>query len=308
MNFARILQMGLLLVLVTGCSRVQFAYNQLDWLIPEYLEPYADFSPDQQAMVDDKVDALLIWHCSTQLAPYSVVLRAANADFQAGTMTKERLGEYTRRLEQFWKAIMRRASPALADLLLTASDEQVNELFVAFAEANEEWLEKFEDQTDRERRERYRERMTDELERWFGPLLPVQQRAVLDWSRRLTPLGLVGLQSRRQWQENLRGVIDNREDETVFYAGIEGLLVTPRALRSSAIQKRFDENRVISLDLIETVGAHMDDAQRTHLANQTASVAADLDELVCAPEPLGAREKPNERRGSLLGPDVRSDP
>lgn len=308
MTVPRTLQIMVLLVILTGCSRVQFAYNQLDWLIPDYLEAYVNFSDQQRVMVDEKVGALLNWHCSTQLGTYAEWVRSANADFQAKSMTKERLREHTAQLEGYWRAITRRASPAIADLLLTVSDEQIEELFVVFMEKNAEWREEFEAETDEERRQRYRERMTEELERWFGPLNRSQQRAVLEWSGRVTPVGLVGLESRRRWQANLRDAIDGRADETAFDKGIEVLFVTPRALRASALQNRYDDNRALALELIHQIATHMDDEQRNHLANQAESVARDFDDLVCVPELPGVGKQEDRRTGTQPERDGRSDP
>ena len=308
MNVARFLTVTVLLVLLTGCSRVQLLYGQLDWLIPYYLETYMKFSDEQRAVLDRRVDALLTWHCSTQLGLYADLLSSANTDFQAGTMTKERIQEYTTQLEGFWHALMVQASPTVAELLLTASDEQIEGLFTVFKEKNEAWLAEFNDQTDDERREHYRERMTEELERWFGPLNAKQQQAVREWSRRLTPLGLEGLRSRQQWQAHLRDVIGGRADETAFREGIDELFVKPRALRSPAIQKRFDDNRGLALDLVHQIGAHMDGEQRTHLANQAASVAGDLEELVCVPRSAGARNQDVKKPATPLRPNERSDP
>jgi len=304
----RFLHIIVLLVTLTGCSRVQFAYNQLDWLIPDYVETYVKFSDQQRIMVDERVDALLNWHCSTQLGTYAEWVRSANTDFQTRSMTKERLREYTTQLEGYWRAIMRRASPAIADLLLTVSDGQIEQLFVVFMEKNAEWREEFEAETDEERRLRYRERMTEELERWFGPLNRSQQRAVLEWSRRVTPVGLVGLESRRRWQANLRDAIDGRADETAFDIGIEVLFVTPRALRTPTIQELYNDNRALALDLIHQIATHMDDEQRKNLANQAESVARDFDDLVCMPESPGASKQENGKTGTLPERDGRSDP
>lgn len=308
MNFARFLKVAVLLVILTGCSRVQLLYGQLDWLIPHYLETYMKFSDEQKVVLDRRVDALLAWHCSTQLGLYADLLRSANTDFQAGTMTKERIREYTTQLEGFWRAVMVQASPAVGDLLLTASDEQIEGLFAVFKEKNETWLAEFKDQSDGERREQYRERMTEELERWFGPLGPEQQQTVREWNRGLTPLGLEGLRSRQRWQANLRDVIGDRANESAFREGIEELFVKPRVLRSPAIQKRFDDNRALALDLVYQIGAHMDDKQRKHLANQTASVAGDLEALICVPESAGAGKSDANRPGTPFKRNDRPDP
>ncbi len=308
MNVARFLKVAVLLVVLTGCSRVQLLYGQLDWLIPYYLQTYMEFSDEQRGVLDRRVDALLTWHCRTQLGPYASLLRSANTDFQAGTMTKERIREYTTQLEGFWRALMVQASPAVADLLLTASDEQIERLFAVFKEKNETWLAEFKDQSDEERREQYRERMAEELERWFGPLNPKQQQAVQEWSRGLAPPGLEGLRSRQGWQASLRDAIGDRADETAFRAGIDELFVNPSMLRSPALQKRFDDNRDLALDLVYRIGAHMDGEQRTHLANQTALVAGDLEDLVCVPEPAGARKPDAKRPGTPSKRNDRPDP
>ncbi len=308
MTVARFLKVTFLLFLVTGCSRVQLAYSQLDWLIPYYLGTYVTLTDAQKPVLDEKVDALLTWHCGTQLATYAAMMRSANADFQSGAMTRERLRDYTAQLEGHWRAIMKQASPAVADLLLTASDEQIEGLFEVFKEKNETWLADYRDQTAEERREEYEDRMTEELERWFGPLGPEQQAAVSAWSRSLTPLGLEGLESRQRWQATLRAAIAKRADEPAFRAAIEEVFVNPRAFRLPAIQKRFDENRALALDLVFEVGRHLDAAQRKHLDGEAESFARDLDDLVCVPGAPRAARKNAEKPDRPVGVEGRRDP
>ncbi len=318
MTVARFLKMAVLLVLLTGCSRVQLVYGQLDWLIPYYAETYMEFTEDQRVVLDRRVDELLRWHCATQIGAYADVLRSANTDFQAGVMTTERIGEYTARGQRFWREIMRRVGPDVAELLAMASDEQIHELFSVFKDKNETWLADFEEKTEAELREDYVERITDELERWFGPLRPTQQHAVIEWSKRFKPLGLEGLRMRKRWQARLRDLTENRKDEETFHAGIHALFLNPKTPGSPAIQKRFDDNMDLAIDLVREIGARMNAEQRNHLADQTASVAADLDELVCAPEPPDAAEQNTaeqntaEQNGERPDPpserDVRSDP
>ena len=58
---------------------------------------------------------------------------------------------------------------------------------------------------------------------------------------------------------------------------------------------------------VEAWGAHLDDEQRTHLANEVASVAGDLDELVCVPKPPTARNQESNESGASSPEDARSD-
>ena len=204
----RFLRVTILVALLAGCNRVQLVYSQLDWLIPYYLGTFIELSEQQRPLFDRRVAAFLKWHCGTQLTEYADLLRAADTDFHAGTMTRARLEAYGNRLESFWLEIMREASPAMAETLLSASDAQIDDLFAVFEERNETWLAEFEAETDAERRKVYRERVTEELERWFGPLEKAQQQAVLLWSESFQPLGVEGLRLRQRWQGRLR----RRED------------------------------------------------------------------------------------------------
>ena len=282
MKVGRVLKTAVLVVMLAGCSRVQLLYSQLDWLIPYYLGTYIELSEEQRAAFDGRVARFLEWHCRTQLADYADMLRSADADFQAGTMTRERLEAYGARLEAFWLAMMREASPEMARLLTSASDAQIDKLFAVFEERNAEWLAAFEDETDAERREVYRQRVTEELERWFGPLGPAQQRAVVAWSEHFQPLGFEGLRTRQRWQGRLRELVEHRGDQAAFRAGIDELLTNPGALRSQAVNDLYARNKRAIVELLFEISTHLSEDQRRHLAKETTSIARDLDELACA--------------------------
>jgi hypothetical protein len=280
----RLIHVTLMVALVAGCSRVQLVYSQLDWLIPYYLESFMELSEEQRPLFDKRVAAFLKWHCRTQLTEYADLLHAADTDFQAGTMTRARLEVYGSRLESFWLELMREASPAMAETLSSASDAQIDDLFAVFKERNEAWLAAFEEETDEERRKVYRERVTEELERWFGPLGKAQQQAVIEWSERFQTAGLEGLRTRQRWQGRLRELVDRRDDQAAFYKGIDELLTNPGALRSQAIRDLYANNRRTIIELLYEIGNHLSEQQRRHLAKETSSIAGDLEELACAAE------------------------
>jgi hypothetical protein len=277
------LRVTVVVALLAGCSRVQIVYSQLDWLIPYYLETYMELSEEQRPLFDKRVAAFLKWHCGTQLAGYADLLRGANADFQAGTMTPARLEGYGARLELFWREIMREAAPAMAEALSSANDARIDDLFAVFRERNEAWLAAFEEETDEERREVYRERVTEELERWFGPLGKAQRQAVIEWSESFQALGLEGLRVRQRWQGRLRELVDRRDDQAAFHQGIDELLTNPAALRSPAVNDRYADNKRAIIELLHRIAEHLSDDQRRRLAGEISSVADDLDGLVCAP-------------------------
>jgi hypothetical protein len=279
-------------LLLSACSsRIQLAYHQLDWLLPYYLETYMELSDEQSSYLEQEVEELLAWHCSTQLTVYAELLREVDADLQAGRMTRARLEDYNRRIQRLWRQILQQAGPAIATLLATASEKQLEELFHGFRERHEDWLSGFNEQTDAERRREYAERMTRELERWFGPLQSSQQQAVLAWSAAFTPLGRDGLQMRRRWQARLAELVAQRDAAAQFRNGLEALFLNPQALRTPVYQQRLDHNRTVTIDLLLAIGRQLDPGQRRHLAHEAASVAQDFEQLACNPDQQESPER-----------------
>jgi hypothetical protein len=199
-------------------------------------------------------------------------------------MTVEKLADYSNRVEQFWNNILLQASPAIAGLLLDADEAQLRELFDSFQERNQEWLAEYRDTTPEEMHANYTERMQRELERWFGPLQPAQQQAVLEWADHFQPLGLDGLQARETWQSRLQELVSHRDDRATFNTGIHELFSNPETYRPSAYQKRLDYNREQTIELVYRVGSQLDARQRNHLEHSAESVARDFDMLSCDDE------------------------
>jgi Family of unknown function (DUF6279) len=268
--------------LVSGCSRIQFVYNQLDWVIPVYLESYMELSDAQSTYLKEHVKSFLSWHCSTQLTAYASLIRDAAGKIQTGHIERAQIEYYNQRIEQFWLSIVKQASPAIAEVLSNSSDTQIEELFKDFDKGNREWLDKFREQTAEELRNDYDERMTTELERWFGPLNRIQQQAVAAWSYKFSPLGMEGLATREQWQSRLRTLLDQRKDQPYFKSAFNELVVNGEMPHSSAYKKKMDSNREVTIDLLYLVMNNTSETQRQHQENTAESIARDIDKLVCS--------------------------
>ena len=273
-------------VLLVSCSRVQLAYNQLDWLIPYYVDGYIDLNAKQDSYLDGEVDRLLQWHCGSQLTTYAELIRNANRDLQQASMDAPRLQFYLDEIESFWKTIKRQASPAIARLFLTSDPSQIEDFFSGLDERNREWVHDFRSQNADELAEGYRERMSDELERWFGPLSARQQQRVSDWSRQFQPLGMEGLAARQRWQARLQALFDRRSDEPAFYAGIEALFVNPETGQPAPYLARLELNQNATIRMLVEVSAQMSEHQRGHLDRMAGALASDFEQLACSGESL----------------------
>jgi hypothetical protein len=271
-----------LMLLATGCSKVQFAYNQLDWLIPYYVNKQVELNDDQDIYLEHSIDELLNWHCSSHLEAYAGLLIKVNTSFQSGRVTEKELQFFLDELIFYWKEIKQQASPKIAYLLLTSSDTQIDELFDNFKEKNREWLERFNEQTGEDLQEDYQKNITKQLERWFGPLQASQEQAVKEWSERFKPLGLAGLETRKHWQAELKRLLDQTDDPDMFHKGVEQLFVNPDLLYSADYAKTIEHNTDVTLELVTYIANGLDARQRKHLSRMIDSVSEDFVQLACS--------------------------
>lgn len=270
-----------LLLSLTGCNFVRLAYHQLDWLIPYHLETYMDFSHAQSAYLERRVSSALTWHCQSQLPRYVVLLRTASREFQSGSFDRSVLTEHSRQIREFWLEMLAHAEPVIYGILIVATDEQVEKMLEVFDEDNREWIEEFETITDQEIRDTYVEVMSDELERWFGTLEKNQKKMVARWSRSFQPLGMLGFDMRRRWQQQLGAIMRRRGDPQAFQAEMNALLLGPDADRPTELVDRLENNHEITLDLIWRIGLSSTPKQREHLQRFSEKLAGDLEEIDC---------------------------
>jgi len=272
----------LLALTLAACSGVKFAYNQLDWFLPRYIERYADLNDMQSALVKDQIAELLRWHCGTQVVGYASSLRQISADASHGPATYERMVSYTGQFVHYWRALVDQVAPKAAALLATATDEQVNELFVRLKEENEKFRDEYVNRPEPERRQAAAEKMKERLEDWVDDLTPAQQRAVGDWSERLALYGPEQLQFRMAWQGELRRALDRRGNTDEFIRSVTALFEDPERLWSDDYRRKRDQNREETLKLFVTIFSSLSPNQYRHFADRANSWAADFEQLACA--------------------------
>ena len=161
---------------------------------------------------------------------------------------------------------MARIGPDMADILITASDEQIDELFSNIEEDNLERQRTFVDLPERDILQNRTDRMVDRLERWIGDLTDAQYAAVQQWSRNIGATTAQWLANRRRVQQAFRKLIATRKVDPAFKEKFTALLVSPAEVRTKAYQARLDRNIGFMLDLLTDIEKTLTDAQRSHLS------------------------------------------
>jgi len=279
--------------LLTACSP-HWYYPHLNWLLPWYISDYISLEPAQQSDLENRLGRQLDWHCRTQLPVYADFLRSVRHDFEnpEHTVTQEQFQAYYGMLQVYWKKLLASIGPDVADLLMSASDRQIDELFRRMEADNLELQEKYVDPPPEEiYRNRY-DRMSERLSNWIGDIETGQKSAILEWSNQLGMYGVEWIAHRKALQKRFRALLASRARNPDFKVQFTALLAAPQTLQEAAYSAQVAHRTGLTLDLLARIAASLTAEQRRHLLDYLDSLADDFDGLACPvrPEILTGRE------------------
>ena len=272
------------LIMAVGFS-TQIVYFHLDWLIPWYISDYISLDREQKNLLEKRIMARMDWHCRTQLPLYAVALRDLGKDVadSENPIDVERLRFQYARFMELWKALLRELAPDITDLLLIASDEQIDELFANLVKRNQEFREKYVDLPIEVLDKNRRKRMLTRMDYWISDPTPAQKQAVTDWNNRLMPIAAEWLQNREKVQAHARTVLEKRTDSPEFRAKMLDLILYAERLRPAAYQQKIDFNTDVTLYFLVQLDRLLKPEQRQHLLKRIESLASDFDTISCDP-------------------------
>jgi hypothetical protein len=280
----------LLLIAVPSCSP-RFIYPHLEWLIPWYINDYISLDERQKNMLEQRLLKQLDWHCRTQLTTYAEILRAIGRDFASDVQPIEysKVRLYHDRLMKLWKGLLQQIGPDITDILLTASDAQVAELFGNLEKQNQKLKNKYVDLPLRRLNAKRQRRMVERLEYWISNLTGEQVAAVSAWSAQLVPTAEDWLHNRELIQAEAQRLLARAKIDPQFRMSLQELIINPERTRSPAYQEKIDVNTDFTIRLIMRLDQMLTPGQRSYLLKRIESLAADLDKLSCDPKDLPNR-------------------
>lgn len=164
-------------LLLLGCSTIQFAYNNVDWLLLDKADHYLDLSAAQRKQAEALVAARMDVHRREELPLYVATLIEVRA-MLADNLTPEELAIIRERIPAVYRRTMRDTIPGIVALLVAIDDAQIDHLEMRFAERNDEFEENFMAKRLEVRLERRVERSTSIFEYFIGDLRPDQVELV----------------------------------------------------------------------------------------------------------------------------------
>lgn len=268
---------GIAVLLLSGCI-VRFVYNQLDWIIPWYVNRVIDLNNDQETLFENKLKAQLKWHRNTQLPEYSKLLKEVGATIQNG-LTMEDLDRFHITMRGHWKALVRHIGPDIAEILSTASDAQLDGMLKQFEERHEKFREEYIDLPEEERRIKKVERMNRFLKFCMGEINERQELIVDQWSRDLKNISSARLNYIKTRHNLFKEMLKRRNEKAWFETQLCDLLLFERESWPKDFREMADHNRELTKRVFILLYQCMSDDQRREFTGTALSFAEDFDTL-----------------------------
>jgi len=273
-----------LLLLVSGCGP-RLIYPHLHWLIPFYVDDYISLNRKQSSLLEERLLRLLDWHCRTQLSVYARSLREMAKDLEDPyqPVSTERLKDYSNQFISHWRELSKQIGPEMADILATASDEQLAEMFQNIEKRIHKFKSEYVDIPPEELEKKRKKRLTKDIEYWISRLKPEQKQAVSDWSDQIKPLAADGLRYRERILTEFQNLLVKRRHGLDFKEALVALLVNFDHMRAPDYQQKIDYNTDLTFKLLMKIDRSLTRIQRAYLLKRIGSLAADFEKLSCDP-------------------------
>jgi len=266
----------LLVGLLAGCSN-NFVYNQLDWLIPWYVDDYVDLSRDQKKLLKQQLEPVLSWHRGEELGRYIELIDRVEADLR-NPLEAASVAAWLDEAVDAWNRIEERALPlafAVGDELSAAQmQEFIDTLWRRQADLEEEFLPRSDEEYLAENYENFEDNLRD----FLGRLTPEQEQTLRDAAAALIRFDGVWLAERRVWLEQLQNLLQTRQPG--WGEAVRTALRAQQQNHSAEYLQAYEHNQgVINSAVAEALNQRTEQQSR-HLQQELDDLRRDLRKLI----------------------------
>ncbi len=115
---------------LTACNALKLGYQQGDRLAYWWIDNYVDVSASQEPLTRDAIARFFAWHRKDQLPEIAGLLRQAKSEVQQ-PLSAAAVGKIQDDAQRLARVAFDRSTPDVADLLLTLTPEQCEQVLKA---------------------------------------------------------------------------------------------------------------------------------------------------------------------------------
>lgn len=236
----RPLLVALAAVLLTSCSAVKLAYNNLPDLGYWWIDGYADLGEIQSVQLRNDLARLHDWHRANEMSHVAELLLQVQRDAPADT-TAQAVCRFFDQVRERFDVLRLQTEPGALTLAMSLTPAQIGHIEGKFAKGNAEWRRKWISGDRAQRLERRLASSVERAEQFYGTL-DDQQRAVLQ-----TGLARSSWDPQRSYAERLRRQQDLLE--TLHTLNAANGVAQPAQQQAGALLRAYLDRAVQSPDL-----------------------------------------------------------
>lgn len=264
-------------MLAASCS-FKTIYQQLDYLIPTYVEGMVSLDSMLEEKVEQRSLVLINWHRNTQLQQYSEWLRVLQQDANK-ELTEETMRKHIATLDSFWQKLSLKVNKEMATLLPLLNEEQREELFLNIEDSNEDFREEYVEIDEEERLALYKERFFDVYETWLGDLTEEQEEVIEKTATQMQTTTGLRLERRQLWQRSIHRVLSGSENAAQKKALLDDFFTSFSQRNNVTMHAIEKTNRDILARLTVKIVHSLTKEQYAHFVSQTDDYIRMFDEL-----------------------------
>lgn len=277
MQFSRgVLSALLLLVLLGGCS-VKFAYNNLDRLVRWQVSDYVDLNPEQRALFKRELNDLLAWHRSAHLPQYADFARKLSMQL-VDAPTVDTFDAMFVQMFAWADEVETQATPMIVDIMVSLTDEQIEDLRPRLEKSNVEFAEDEEGLELEEAQARWVEEFSDGLKTFVGRLNRQQKNYVLERAGDYRPQLILWRDYRVRFQAALLELLEERHSPE-FAQRYTTLIEQRKSFYGDALTEAFAHNERLGVEISAHLFSTLTKKQTNHLVDWLNELGEDFDEL-----------------------------
>lgn len=271
--------LAILLILSTACSN-KFFYNQLDWLIPWYVDDYVDLTFVQKEKLDKQVEVLLQWHRGEELSRYIEILNHIEKDV-AGNITAEIVKNWLDMMLFSAKRIQVNILPSAITLGEKLTEEQMAEFVKNLWDRQAEFEKEYLSRNNEEYIEDNYDNLTDKLEKYVGRLNDAQKERLNKAASSMQRFDHVWLDDRKAWLEKIERLMKREQ-------GWQQATIDVFASRGEQHPKKFKQYLSYNMNIISQAIAdvinQLSDKQRGKLLIEIVDIKNDFRVIIASAE------------------------
>ena len=281
-----------LVLLITACSTVRFAYNQGDTLIRWWIDDHIGLTAEQEVLTRELLEQQFWWHRTEQLAEVSKTLEQLRRQLHRPLSTQE-VSQFSDDLKKFIYAIAKKSTPDAAKIFVTLQNNQIEKMQKRMQKGNEkfakEWLPPSAEKQNKVRADK----VIDRVEWLFGTINKEQEEKIRQHIKN-NPLDMnMVYQERLRRQNDLIKIIRTIHQNKLNQQQAEELLMVYMKnfeYGTSKEQQDFGKKRAaIGVQLSSFITHTMNDEQRKYASGRVETWALDVQELVKESAVLAAK-------------------